>query len=138
MKNICSIQNCKHKARGKYCYMHEKRLYRAKYPMKAAYQNLRSNAKRRKKIFTLTLEQFEAFCIKTLYLFGKGKTRESFSIDCIIESKGYTADNIRVLTLAANTTKENVRRRIFDYDWESKTGYVYDSPIVKQVAGLPF
>jgi hypothetical protein len=41
----------------------------------------------------------------------KGKNGDSLSIDRIDNSKGYEFSNLQALTLAANTIKENQRRR---------------------------
>jgi len=46
--------------------------------MKAAFQNLRANASRRGKDFSLTFEQFKNFAIATNYIAGKGRQRNSF------------------------------------------------------------
>lgn len=66
---------------------------------------LRDNAKRRGKIFELTFEQFETFAIKTQYYKKKGIYSDNYHIDRIDESKGYTIDNIQVLTNSANIKK---------------------------------
>jgi len=68
---------------------------------------LKSNAKRRGKFFDLTLEQFKTFCIDTGYMAGKGKKATSLSIDRIDVEKGYTIDNLQILTLTANTVKRH-------------------------------
>jgi hypothetical protein len=74
--------------------------------MRASYNTLRYNAKRRGKAFDLTFEQFKEFCRKTNYINKKGKTASSYSIDRIRPAEGYTVDNIQVLTLAANSLKK--------------------------------
>jgi len=86
--------------------------------MKNAYWNLKSNAKRRGKVFELTFQEFEQFCYETDYLQGRGKKKTSYSIDRIDNSKGYTLDNIRVMTLSGNAKKGN---KHLNYDWQ--TGY---------------
>jgi hypothetical protein len=63
------------------------------------------NAKCRQKPFTLTLEQFSEFCKKTGYDEKKGKTAQSLSVDRIKSHLGYTADNIRAITLSENTMR---------------------------------
>lgn len=87
------------------CHKCKKRRYREKYPLKAAYHNLKSNAKRRNKQFDITIEQFEQFCINTKYLFGKGRTKNSLHIDRKEENVGYTIENIQVLTNLKNVKK---------------------------------
>jgi hypothetical protein len=54
------------------------------------------------------------FCYKTDYLRGKGKTATSYSIDRRNDDPangywGYRLDNIRIMTLADNTRKRNVK-----------------------------
>jgi len=73
--------------------------------MKYAYYNLRSNAKHRGKEFDLTFEQFKKFAIETDYFVGKGKKKDSYSIDRIDNNKGYTLDNIQIMTLSENSKK---------------------------------
>jgi hypothetical protein len=89
--------------------------------MRAAYKALRDNAKRRGKEFTLTFDQFKEFCYQTDYIAGRGRTKESYSIDRIDNQLGYTADNIRVMTVADNARKG---ARVLNYDWITKTATV--------------
>lgn len=86
--------------------------------MKAAFQTLRHNATRRGKVFNLTFKQFEKFCHETLYLAGKGRKNKSFTIDRIDNSKGYTINNIQMLTKSANCRK-STKTLVYDY----RTGY---------------
>lgn len=81
------------------------RNWRKNNPEKYCYQTLRNNAKRRGKEFDLTFDQFLNFATKTDYILGKGRTRESFHIDRIDETKGYTLNNIQVLTNSENVKK---------------------------------
>ncbi len=82
--------------------------------MKAAYYALRDNSKRRGKEFTLTLQEFEQFCYQTKYLAGRGRSVDSYSIDRIDNTKGYTAENIRVLTVSENS-KKHTKLLVYDY-----------------------
>lgn len=103
----CTTETCQNKAviHKRFCEKCTKRKYREKYPLKYWYTTLRSNAKRRRKDFTLTIEQFSEFCIKTGYDEKKGKTADSLSIDRIKDWEGYTVDNIRAITLSKNTQR---------------------------------
>jgi len=74
-------------------------------PLGYTYSLLKQNAKRRRKRFVLTIEQFKAFCDEHNYLALKGKTATSLSIDCIINEIGYEHGNLQVLTLSANSRK---------------------------------
>ena len=134
----CSTPYCRNFTRhGNICYTCSKRRYRNKYPLRAAFMDLRTNAKRRNKEFTLTLSQFELFCIKTKYLQGKGKTKDSFSIDRKDDSKGYTLSNIRILTLGENSRKEIARRKVLEYDYRTRFATVRDLSR-KEAINCPF
>ena len=103
----CSTKYCRKNAapKGKVCYSCSKKRYAEKHPMRYAFNTLRQNAKRRGKSFELTFEQFKEFAIATNYMAGRGIQKDSFHIDRINPEKGYSIDNIRVLT-----NSENVKR----------------------------
>ena len=90
--------------------------------MKAAFETLKYNVTRRNKErpieaaipFDLTFNDFKAFCKKTKYLKGKGKTKDSYSIDRINDDPekgyhGYRKDNIQKLTLSENSIKRHLK-----------------------------
>lgn len=109
----CSIKYCSRKrAKGrKICCTHYSRQWREKNPIRDAYNNLKSNAKRRKKVFDLTFEEFKEFAVKTEYLDKKGRSATGYHVDRIREEDGYTRDNIQVLTNSENIKKSLVYRR---------------------------
>lgn len=123
METRCITPYCKNKTRRsrKICTTCEKRAWRAKYPMKAAYEALVQNAKRRKIFCDLTFEQFEKFCIETDYIAGKGRTKLSYSIDRIVDGPlpGYTITNIRILTVSDNSVKARNRQKMLAYDYRT-------------------
>jgi len=102
----CKTEGCNNQARkdSNYCYTCVIRRVRAKNPVKYIYNNLKFNAKRRGKEFTLTYEQFEQFCIETGYDKNRGQTPTSMSIDRIDNNRGYSIDNIRSITLSENSS----------------------------------
>lgn len=114
---MCITKFCRKPGyRGNYCHRCQKQRYKEKHPERYAFTVLKNNAKRRGKIFELTYEQFLEFAIKTNYLAGRGRTKESLHIDRIDETKGYTIDNIQVIT---NT--ENLRKFLsYQYDQNGK------------------
>lgn len=122
----CDTKFCKHKTKGKYCGTCRSRQSRAKNPERYAYNNLKSNAKRRKKYFDLTLPEFNEFCVPTKYMVGKGRTKNSLSIDCKINEVGYTKDNIRAITVSLNSRKGT---KVLDYDYVTGTARVLDCRI---------
>lgn len=78
---------------------------RLKNPEKYAYQTLKDNAKRRKKNFELSFEDFKIFCIETNYIAKKGRRKDTLHIDRIKEQEGYTKENIQALTNSQNVRK---------------------------------
>lgn len=120
-KGICIIKYCGNKAskRSLICSKHLQRRYRKKYPIKYAYDTLKTNAKRRKIEFIISFEYFKEFCIKTELLVGRGRTKTSYSLDRIDETKGYVEGNLQKLKVGENIKKSLV------YDKENKTGRYY-------------
>lgn len=108
-KHICCAYRCKEKrmAKHRFCSKHKHRYNKDVNPVGYVYQALKCNARRRGKVFTLTLAEFEAFCAETGYMEKRGKTGKSASIDRIDNTKGYEAGNLRILSLSENSYKRN-------------------------------
>lgn len=98
----CLNNSAKHRLK---CYTCRSREYKRKYPYKTAFNSLKTNARRRGKDFNLTFQEFKTFCIETDYLNGKGRSKNGFHIDRIDESKGYSIDNIQILSNTENVKK---------------------------------
>lgn len=94
------------------------RRTRAADPIRYSFVTLRNNAKRRGKVFTITLEEFKQFCYATDYLKGKGRTATSYTVDRIDESRGYEPGNIQALRNADNV------RKYLNYDWQTGAAQV--------------
>lgn len=107
--HLCCAYHCKEKrsAKDRFCPKHSRRYQRDTNPIRYVYHALKSNARRRGKVFTLTLAEFEAFCAETGYMEKRGKTGKSASIDRIDNSRGYEAGNLRILSLSENSYKRN-------------------------------
>jgi len=125
----CITSHCKNKKRkhSNYCCTCSNKIYRKKNPMMYSFDTLRTNAKRRKKPFSLTFEQFKEFCYETDYMAGKGRKKLSYTIDCIIEEQGYVYGNIQKLSNHDNVLKEHDRRRkvkLLIYDYRTQTATV--------------
>lgn len=88
--------------------------------MRAAYNNLKCNARRRGKDFDLSFEEFSKFALMCDYLKGKGRKSTSYSIDRIDNEKGYTLDNIQVTTLGENSRKGTMTLDAFYDHYERK------------------
>lgn len=126
----CKIKGCQ-EIRGIYrdvCSKHHMQQVRKANPMKCCYTNLKANAKRRGHAFLLTYQEFEEFCIATDYIAGKGRTRESYSIDRIDPTKGYQLDNIQRMTVSENSKKKNH----LHYDWQTGTAVCVKSAPIDQ------
>jgi len=106
-KALCPAYRCCNKpgTKKRFCPRHHHMRQAETNPLGYTYSLLKTNAKRRGKVFTLTLEQFRQFCTETNYLALKGKQGSNLSIDRIDNSKGYEAGNLQVLTLSANSRK---------------------------------
>lgn len=105
MKRCKRCNDVFHSKKGCYCN-------RCKYineierdPIGVAYRRLKSHAKQRGKEFSLTKEQFQEFCIKSEYMVKKGIHKNCLHIDRKDETKGYTIDNIQVLSNTENVKK---------------------------------
>ena len=81
------------------------RKYRASNPLRYVWQNLKDNAKRRGKEFTLTFEQWESFLSTNNYMEERGRGSDSLNIDRRVNSQGYDINNIQVLDGWSNRSK---------------------------------
>lgn len=120
------------------CATCRKRKARILHPLKHAFYDLRTNAKRRGISFDLTFDQFKKFAIKTEYVYGRGKSKDSFHIDRINPNKGYTTDNIQVLSNELNQLK-----KYLDYSFDELLGFqihgvIINRPDIKDYSDLPF
>lgn len=103
---LCIDCKIKHSAKGrKICLTCKNIRWRTKYPFEYSYNNLKNHAKARKKIFELTFEEFKEFAIKTDYINKKGRGKYGLHIDRIIETEGYTKNNIQTLENHLNVKK---------------------------------
>lgn len=131
----CINEGCKNEARTgrNQCRPCEHIRLKEKDPVKFAFQSLRRSARRRNKEFTISLEQFTEFCVKTDYIRKKGRKGESYHIDRIDETKGYTIDNIQVLT-----NSENVKKYL-DYRWGgNRMEFVHKVIVENPISDVPF
>lgn len=110
---MCWVKCCRKRRAmtGKMCSMHKMRKWRFENPIKDAFLNLKHHAKQRKKVFTLTFEEFSFFVSQNTYLDDKGITKHCLHIDREDETKGYEIGNIRTLTCSENTIRDNIRRK---------------------------
>lgn len=108
--NHCLTPRCralvdKQKSHSPYCSKCASRRFAEKHPLKYSFNNLRHRAKQRGHKFLLTFAQYELFALKSGYAVGKGKSRDSLSIDRIDNDGPYSVDNIKCETVSYNSMK---------------------------------
>lgn len=112
---VCATKFCKNKTDGrKLCSTCRVRKHRESDPVKYAFENLRTNAKRRNILFTITLEQFRDWCSKVTYIGFAGRSSTSYTIDRRHNDIGYHIDNIEVMEKGENVKK------FFYYDYRTR------------------
>lgn len=75
--------------------------------MRYLLKSLRGHAKARGIDFALTYDQWVQFCQRTGYHLRVGQNPESATIDRIKSDRGYYANNIRVISHAVNSTRQD-------------------------------
>lgn len=102
-----NCKDCRKRARdgSNYCHGCSKKKYRKKYPLKACYQNLKANSRRRGKTFTITFEEFLSVIDGTGFVDNHGRFANNLSIDRKNNNTGYEGGNLQVLTVSANAAK---------------------------------
>ena len=133
-KRKCATKFCRNRIdKNNFCNTCKSRKKRAAHPMRYAYDVLKMNAKRRGKPFGITFEYFKKFAIETNYLRGKGRTKLSYSVDCIKNHLGYVPGNLQCLTVSDNS-KKGVRDIVLHYDWETKEANAVKKPVKLKAA----
>lgn len=94
-----------HDGRDRFCHKHARQHQKINNPLRYWYDILRQNARRRRKPFELTIEQFRDFCEQTGYLEKKGRNSGAYSIDRIDNELGYTIENIQIMEFGSNSRK---------------------------------
>lgn len=105
---FCCAYNCTNEPiirKGGLCHKHFARKRRELDPIYARFNQFKSNAKRRNKVNSITLEQFRSFCERTGYLIEPGKRGQNATIDRIKNKYGYHIWNIQLLTNKQNASK---------------------------------
>lgn len=103
----CAIKFCRgnvtRRNHSPYCSKCATRRFKESHPIKYAFNKLRCRARERGKEFSLTLDQYEQFCLETGYDKLKGKHSYSMSINRKNNALGYSIDNIESVTLSHNS-----------------------------------
>lgn len=95
-----------------YCSKCRSRRWKAKHPLHYLFNNLRHRAKLRGIEFTLTRNEFIEFAHKTNYEQLRGRNSFNLCIDRKDSSKGYSHDNIRALTIRANSARVHYKTKL--------------------------
>lgn len=114
---FCCAYHCQKKPNPKkigLCHKHYHEYRRQKDPVYDRYVNFKGNALRRKKEFTITLEEFRLFCEKTGYIISKGMRGKTCSVDRIRNNEGYHINNIQLMTIRKNIEKYNLVDKLDD------------------------
>jgi hypothetical protein len=111
---LCQVKHCRtrHATDRKLCSKHSKQLWRARNPAMSAFRTILDRAKRKRIPFDLTFADFLEIAAATGYLENKGRGAAQLHLDRIDARKGYTVENVRVITCAENSRKGNYERRI--------------------------
>lgn len=112
--HLCVAYRCLNNkgTNDRFCYKHRKRYKKETNLLAYTYDLLKQNAKRRKKIFTISLDYFRKWCRDNNYLKLKGKSAKSASIDRDNPNLGYVEGNLKLLSLSANSKKHHTDKEI--------------------------
>lgn len=110
------------------CYVCEYNSRKAKDIYRWSYDTHKKNAKRRGIPWRLSFKNFKAFAIKTELLLGSGRTKESLSIDRKDQTKGYTKNNIQVMTVSDNVKKYIEWKQGEGLKFRRKEETIYENP----------
>lgn len=96
---LCCVKFCRrrHAPRSRRCYTCLSRRHKELNPIAYRFNIAKQSAKSRGIAWELTIDQYTDFCVRTGYLEGSGKTRQSLTIDRIDPTHGYREDNIRCI-----------------------------------------
>ncbi len=113
VKGKCKTLYCRNLSYGKgnFCSKCLKRKWAQTHPIEYTFANLKQNAKRRGKEFSLTIESFTQWCIENNYIELKGRLSGSMTIDREKENEGYHAWNLKIRTNADNIRKMHAHKK---------------------------
>lgn len=94
------------------------RLFRTRYPLIAAYKNLKRSAEKRRIVFDITLDEFEDLCHRHGYLELKGKGSEDMTWDRDDDNGGYTYENMLPKRMIENIQKQRFKEWMSEQAWK--------------------
>jgi hypothetical protein len=107
----CIVPGCGKKAgkrskgKKKMCHMHDRRQWAKSKPAHYKYANLRGNARRRSKEFSISRDYFMEVVKDSGYVEHAGRAPGDLSIDREKNWLGYVEGNLRVVTVHYNSVK---------------------------------
>ncbi len=104
---VCKHEGCFKQAAPERneCYKCRSLGIRIRKPIDVCFYWIKKSAKKRHIEFTITLPWFREWVVGTGYMEGKGRLTESLTIDRKDNLKGYTPDNMQVMTKHDNCCK---------------------------------
>jgi len=115
--SLCCVRFCRSRRAGRHrlCNGHRMAKWRAENPINSQFNTLRDSARKRRIEFSLTFEQFKSLCEATNYHEQAGCEAHCLQVDRINAAKGYSIDNVEVITCSENTAKGNRERTQREY-----------------------
>ncbi len=110
---FCRVQECTDKRTRDFpfCFKHRSQIARYRDPVLHQYHRLKQAAKTRRIPFSLTMEEWRAWCRQTGYAHNRtGERADLPSVDRKDDTQGYHIGNIQVLTVSQNSIKELTKR----------------------------
>lgn len=112
--DLCATKHCRkpHLPNRRLCAKCKQHVWRVRNPCRAAWHQIKDRATRKKIPFKLTFSEFLQIAEATGYIESKGRKADQLHLDRIDVHKGYTLENVRVITCEENSRKGSYERRI--------------------------
>ncbi len=120
---LCKHDCCNAAAPGRNeCYKCRSRLITERKPIDCVFYWLRKSAKKRHLEFSITLAWFREFVKGNGYMEGRGRLTDSLTIDRVDNLRGYTMDNLQILSKSENVIKYHATdvKRELGPQWEEE------------------
>ncbi|CAB4163161.1 hypothetical protein UFOVP813_3 [uncultured Caudovirales phage] len=131
-EHLCKTKWCRNDrgAKSPVCSKCAMRKWRARNPMKAQYLWLCRSAEKRGIAVTITFDEFSAWAIENDYFTRVGRSPDSVHCDRIDSTRGYSLDNIRILTASINCSKGawSERKSYYEHNYSGAESGAIDCP----------
>ena len=116
-KHLCQVRYCRRKRDlhngGRACDRCRQRRWRSLNPLRNTYNHLKSSAQRRGIEFALTLDEFYTFCKANGFTaYRKSYDDAQLTFDRKDVTKGYSLDNLQLITHLDNSVKSNYEKAV--------------------------